>query len=223
MKNGAKSVLLDYDGVIVDSMDSIISWWNEIAATFGNKRVIDRDFVQKIDTGNWRAFYINELGVPLDKISDTSKIFKRGALYDPTLAPFTGIKAVISDLHSKFDLFILSSSYSEGIINFLKKHGLENFFKGIIGDEEIDGIPKDDARFYIKSLELLGLEKTNVVYAGDTLAEVTGGKLAGITTIGCTWGFQSKELLQAAQPDFIADSPMELPAIINKAFKRRSI
>ena len=48
------------------------------------------------------------------------------------------------------------------------------------------------------------------VFIRDTSDEVECGNSAGVKTIGCTWGYQSKVLIEQANPTAIVDNPQEL-------------
>jgi len=58
-----------------------------------------------------------------------------------------------------------------------------------------------------------GISRGNTYYVGDTSGDIREGKAAGIKTIAVTWGWHPRELLAAAQPDFLIDDAEELKNI----------
>jgi HAD superfamily hydrolase (TIGR01549 family) len=181
-----RSVFLDYDGVIVDSLDNIISIWNQQSKGFGNGIHVDKNFVRSNATGAWRIFYTEKLGVPEEKLALSSEFFKKMIEAQELAKLFTGMKEAIQDLAQHYSLYILSSNSSSTIRQNLKNYGLIKYFKGIAGDEEVGGVNKTEAQFVLKPLNQWGINVADVMYVGDTSDEVIGGKVSGIKTVGCS-------------------------------------
>ena len=218
MNADKKSVLFDYDGVIIDSIDSVIGRWNTTARVFGNKKTIDKKFVRNRNSVVWREFYQAELGVPKDKLNEAAQIFRQNAQNDAALPIFDGMKEAILKLHQRYQLFILSSSYSEAIRNFLERHEIISYFNDIVGDDEAGGIGKTEPEFYLNPMGRWGIKPEAAIHIGDTVVEIGGAKRAGLKTIGCTWGYQDRSLLESAGPDLIADRPEQLPVLVDRLF-----
>jgi phosphoglycolate phosphatase len=60
-----------------------------------------------------------------------------------------------------------------------------------------------------------GVHPSSTYMIGDTVGDIQQGKLAGACTVAVTWGFHPKPRLLAAAPDFLADHPSDLLAILN--------
>lgn len=59
------------------------------------------------------------------------------------------------------------------------------------------------------------LSKDNKVYMiGDSNVDIQTAKNAGVTSIGCLWGFRSRQELEAEGADFIVESAEEIKSII---------
>ena len=54
----------------------------------------------------------------------------------------------------------------------------------------------------------------NVYMIGDSNVDVRTGKNAGITSIGCSWGFRGRQELEEEGADFIAEKPSDITNII---------
>ena len=55
-----------------------------------------------------------------------------------------------------------------------------------------------------------GIEKDEIIYCGDSDVDMQTGINAGVRTIGVTWGFRTREELEAYRPWLTADSPEEI-------------
>ena len=51
---------------------------------------------------------------------------------------------------------------------------------------------------------------------GDSMGDITEGKKAGVHTVGVTYGWQPKSVVESVEPEFICDSMDELKALVQK-------
>ncbi len=73
--------------------------------------------------------------------------------------------------------------------------------------------PAPDA--VIAALRELGVSKEDAVYIGDSEVDFATARNAGLPCISVTWGFRSREALQALAPDWLVDTPAELAAVLS--------
>lgn len=59
------------------------------------------------------------------------------------------------------------------------------------------------------------------VMIGDTHYDLECGIGAGVTTIGVTWGVETRAQIELVKPDFITDTPKELDEIIQSLLNKR--
>ncbi|MFZ2263243.1 MAG: HAD-IA family hydrolase, partial [Trichococcus flocculiformis] len=62
--------------------------------------------------------------------------------------------------------------------------------------------------------EKVPMAKEETVMIGDTIYDMQMGKMAGVKTVGITWGGSSPQTLRAENPDRIANSFVELEIIL---------
>ncbi len=73
-----------------------------------------------------------------------------------------------------------------------------------------ENIPKPNPAMAIKAMTDLGVQKERCVMIGDTINDIGLGVNAGITSIGVTWGYNSKELLSSAGASYLVNDSIEL-------------
>jgi phosphoglycolate phosphatase-like HAD superfamily hydrolase len=64
------------------------------------------------------------------------------------------------------------------------------------------------------------LNPEEVVYVGDETRDIEAAKKSQIKVIAVTWGFNSKQVLAAQNPDFLIDRPEELIKVIESLQER---
>ena len=75
--------------------------------------------------------------------------------------------------------------------------------------------PAPDTLF--EAMRLMGAERENCVYIGDTEVDIQTAKNAAMPCISVSWGFRSVSELKEAGAEIIADSAEELKKILLEA------
>ncbi len=123
---------------------------------------------------------------------------------------FEGVPALIKQLaQSDSQLYILSTNTPETIREVLDRYELK---------EQIT-VLKRSALFgkHYAIRHLLSRQKyaaQEVWMIGDEVRDIEAAKRSGVRSAAVTWGLQSAEILNAAQPDALATNPAELLGIL---------
>lgn len=148
-----------------------------------------------------------------DEIIDeiTEKYIKKyGTHYNVKTKPYEGIQEVINELEKRdIVLGINSNKPDEFTKNLIKYHFPGNNFIAIIGSRK--GIPnKPDPYSANEIVKIMGFDKSEVLYIGDSDSDVKTAKNAGLKVIGCLWGFRDLQTLTEAEADYIISKPEEI-------------
>jgi phosphoglycolate phosphatase len=81
---------------------------------------------------------------------------------------------------------------------------------------------KPDASQTIDVLEKLGASPERSFFIGDSDIDVMTGRNAGMRTVAVKWGYQPIEKLEAVSPDYLAESPEDLTAYIERILSQQS-
>jgi len=211
------TLCFDYDGVLADSLEVVAKIHGELVRRFEKVATaeITADFLKENWRGNWQGLYTNFYGFSAGELSQTMPVYRTLAREEfSTVKLFKGMDALVRKLSRSHNLLILSANYSDIIYPTLERAGIADCFTAIFGQDDMPGIEKSDARFYLIPLDELNFEKEDTVMIGDSVADILGAKKAGIPVIACSWGWQLRDWLVDAKPDYLADSPKELLSII---------
>ena len=63
-------------------------------------------------------------------------------------------------------------------------------------------------------MEILGAKPENTLYVGDSDVDIQTAKNSNLKSVGVTWGFRDRELLEEEGADFIINTPCELLELI---------
>lgn len=73
------------------------------------------------------------------------------------------------------------------------------------------GVPcKPDSTRALAICRLLDRAPGQALFIGDSDNDIRAGRGAGMLTVGVTWGFRDRAVLEAQEPDWLIDQPTEL-------------
>jgi len=92
-------------------------------------------------------------------------------------------------------------------------------FYMVIGPEDVTRL-KPDPEMIQTIMRITGSPPEATLIIGDTDNDLQAGKNAHITTCAATYGYFPRARLEAQNPDFLIDTPMELMAVLDGRLKR---
>jgi phosphoglycolate phosphatase len=209
--------LFDLDGTLVDSLDDLTDAVNHMLAGFGRKkldaaqvrllvgkgarnliqRALSTDSPEKISRGLAAFTEFNAL-----HIADKSRLYPGTRELLQQLAG-AGVRiAVISNKQENLSRLILEAL------------DVDTYFDTIAGGDTFQEM-KPSPLPLLQVVEKFGCNPADAVMIGDSINDIQAGNRAGITTIGCSWGYGGVEELSTA--DHRASSPAEIFSIITRA------
>lgn len=195
----------DYDGVIADSIEQLLSLTVDVQKQINVGRVPTKEDFGALESLTFEDLAVL-IGIPDEKISFfTEAVFALQAkITDVNIFP--GIRSVFEKLSQHNTLVVISNSQTETVTRTLKSFGLSPTISAVLGSDL--GLSK--AERIAKVRKAFGARTDETFMIGDAISDIREGKLAKVSTIGVTWGFQPQHLLEVERPDFIVNAPIEL-------------
>lgn len=126
---------------------------------------------------------------------------------------YAGMAELIKALHANgHQLYILSSNSPQTIRACLKQAGVEHCFTDIYGRVSIFG----KAPMLKRLMRTHKLSKGKTIYIGDEARDLEATNAIGLRAIAVTWGFASRNHLEAHKPWAMVNSVADLAATISK-------
>lgn len=124
---------------------------------------------------------------------------------------YDGFEEMLKELKSAGKRLAVATSKPEPYARRIIEHfGLSPYFDYVAG-MELDGGRGTKAEVIQYALKALGIEdKSGVLMVGDREHDVIGAKEAGIDCLGVLYGFGSREELERAGADYIAETVGEI-------------
>lgn len=209
-----KAVIFDFDGVIIDSKQSMIS--------YNQKRFHDYSLVDLQNTGHNQSFFtgskmFNERKRDLSE-EEKLKYHNDFVLEKAESKLFDGILDLLSRLKEKYFLFINTSAKEETSEALILKYNLRSLFDKIYRKED----SLDKAEKFQMIMDEYSFLKEDIVFVTDTTGDVLEAHNLEIATIAVTWGFHPVEFFKSQHyPNLVAivDNTAQLESAINEFFQ----
>ena len=198
-----KTLVFDFDGTIADTLGETRRIFNRIAPDYGIREVAEHelDGLRHLSLKD----LLNHLEIPKRRVPALiarGTGLMRGNITELQL--ITGMREVLIELRRHVRSFgILTSNATANVDLFLRTHGLRDQFDFISSTSKLTGKAK-----HLKAIrKTFSLRPEELLYIGDELRDVKASQKAGIPIAAVTWGFNSREALMAAAPDYLFDRP----------------
>ncbi len=208
-----KLVIFDLDGTLADSLADLGNACNDALEHFGYP-------VHEIE--KYRYFVGN--GVPElirrtlpenerseENIARVKAVFDGiyGRTYDKYTRPYDGIPELLAALRENGILIAVASNKPDEFTQKIVSGMFGNVFSYVSGKKEgFEKKPHPQIALHI--MEKLGALPEETLFAGDSSVDMQTAENAGCRSIGCTWGFRTRDELMENNAFYIADSPSDI-------------
>jgi phosphoglycolate phosphatase len=128
--------------------------------------------------------------------------------------PYDGVREVLHTLQTDgWTLAVASNKFDDGTQRLVSSIFSEVEFKAVYGNRENFPL-KPDAALIELIMEECGAVRETTTMIGDSGVDMQTAKNGGVRSIGCTWGFRSREELEQNGADIIVDNPLEILSVI---------
>lgn len=209
-----KGLIFDLDGTIADTIEAIREAINDTMKHYGYSEKSYEDVRRAIGNG---ARLLVKRCMSKEKAEDEALVDEVFAYYHEaykrtylnTRACYDGIPETIAVLKKRgFRLAVLSNKqdeYTKGLINQLLP---ADTMTVVMGQSDLPKKPDPTVPCLIA--EKLGLKPEECAMIGDSEVDIETAKNAGMTAIGCSWGYRGKEVLEKNGADVVLDQPTDL-------------
>lgn len=213
-----RAVIWDLDGTLLDTLQDLAASTNAALA----QSDLPVRTVEEV-----RRFVGNGVRKLIERaVPDGAQNPKFGAVYDAFVAhyaqhsrdhtrPYDGIVPLLGELNARGVRLAIVSNKIDFAVRELSRAYFGDLIQVAVGDDPSRRRkPAPDS--VLKAIERLGVSRGETVYVGDSDVDVETARNAGITGVAVSWGFRTEESLRKAGAQYIAATPQELLAILER-------
>lgn len=201
-----KALLFDLDGTLVDSYRDIGIHLNRTLRDFGLAQVNVEDVRGMVGGGArelLRRFFSDGL------LEEALGVFRDYYMKEPVIhtKPFEGVREALSYAKSRgVELAVVTNKMEVLSRAILEELGLSDYFSLVVGGDTFRE-KKPSPMPVLEALSSLRLSSPEAIMVGDTEADMTAGRLAGVKRALAKWGYVR---LEKEIPDFELEQPSDL-------------
>lgn len=205
-----KAVIFDFDGTLVDTCADIAVCINSMLFHYGYKQRTKDEVRAALCFGPIRLVYnlLPEKAANDEKTLNECVSYYRGeySICDNKLSiPYEGILDLLALLKQKGIRVAVNTNKNQ--------NHTEKIISGVFDEDLIETVvgfsdehpAKPDPFGALKISKGFNIEPESIIYVGDSDVDIQTAKNAGMISVGVSWGYRSREILESQSPDFIAD------------------
>ena len=203
-RQALRAVLFDWDGTLVDSLETFYRANAAVMAELGLP--FDRAAYRRCYAPDWRVLY-GRLGIPEDELEAAHERWRRH--FDPAGArPFPGTTEALATLRrAGYQLALVTATIRAVAEPQLRAFGLDELLPVRVFGDDL-AIHKPDPAPLRLALGRLGLDgnASAVAYVGDAPDDMRMARRAGILAVGVEGMLADRDALLAAGADEVVTS-----------------
>ena len=207
-------VIFDLDGTLLNTIGDLAVSCNAVLAMRGLPQHSYEDYCGFVGNGIMRLVE-RALPEPLRTEFTVSAVRRDFIDYytaniDTYTRPYEGIPELVAELSKRgVALAVASNKFQAGTEKLIRRFFPDTEFAAVLGQRP-DVPLKPDPAVVNEIVEVTGTAREDILYVGDSAVDMQTARAAGVRGVGCSWGFRSREELEAETPHAIIDRPEEI-------------
>jgi len=213
-----KATLFDIDGTLLDTSEFIFQAYEHTLDKYGYPQK-SREEIAMLIGKSLEVCYKMLTGIDdVQELSEAHREFQLGHLHLSKAYPKT--HNTLETLRSAgIKIAAITTRSKASALKTLELAGLCKYMDYTIALEDVENL-KPHPEPLIKTLNYLGVLPENAAMIGDTDVDILAGKNAGTVTVGVTYGFHGRRIIES-DPDHVVDDiaeiiPLVLPSLARK-------
>lgn len=213
------TILLDYDGTIMNTNDLIDNSWRytfqQITGSVPPDEIIRKTYGEML-ADTMKKFF----GGTPEEIEKYIKIYRsyHNDHYEKDICLFPGIREMIADLRAAgYRIGLVTSRLSASAYKGLKEFGIYNMFDGFVTADDTDA-HKPDPEPVLLALRKLGRKPEQAVMLGDSWFDMECARRAGVLPILVGWSASYKYGAEkpGGEPEHVIDKAADMLPLMQR-------
>ncbi len=210
-----RAYIFDLDGTLIDSLEDISAALNAARGELGLGPVAANQVRSWV--GDGLAVLCRRSAPEIDAAMHFRLVQLAARHYArrPVVhtAPYSNILQLLNLLQSgQTPMAVLSNKPHALAVEIVAQMNLSSYFAIVRGSRQEDD-RKPDPRGVLEIVETMRIPPEEAYLIGDSLVDIQTARNAGTKSVAVAWGFQNRDVLEAAHPDFLVSNPLEIASL----------
>ena len=210
--------IFDLDGTLLDTLDDLAASTNYALRAFGLPER-SRDEVRRFVGNGVRRLMQQAVpdGESDPRFEEVLATFRKHYLHHSmdTTQPYPGIVPMLARLREEGHATAVVSNKFDAATKSLCAHYFGTLIDVAIGESErIRRKPAPDT--VLEAMRLLGAEKEQTIYIGDSDVDIATAKACAIPCVSVLWGFRDRDFLLAHGATVFISQPEEMVKMVSE-------
>lgn len=211
-------VIFDLDGTLLDTIGDLAAACNVVLERRGLPQHSYEEYCHFVGNGIMRLVeraLPEELRTP-ELVAAVRADFVEyyTAHIDLLTRPYEGIAELVAELAQRgVKLAVASNKFQTGTEKLVARFFPRTAFAAVLGQRAGVAL-KPDPAVVEEILARTGVDRSRVLYVGDSGVDMETAVAAGVRSAGVTWGFRDRAELEAAGARHIVERPEELLGLL---------
>lgn len=216
-----KLVIFDLDGTLINTIEDLANAVNYGLETMGYKTHNLDSY--KIFVGNGITKLLQR-ALPENLKDDFTIVEKLREFfleyYDKNMTSssiiYDGIEELLNFcVENGIQIAVASNKYHKATVRIIKEVFSNYNFSSVIGQR--DGFPtKPNPQIVNEIIENSTIDKSKVLFVGDSQVDIETARNAEIDVCGVTWGYGNLDLMEELKPNCVVNHPIEIINFLKK-------
>ena len=190
----------DFDGTLCDTEADIKAAWRAAIRGLG-RECPQFDSVYRTGPTLDQVTYMLFDDASPELVARIRELF--GPAYDasgfPSTHPYPWVPGWLESLRKAgCRIYVATNKRWKPLVALRSRLSWEDVFDGWYAFDMYEGLRLTKAELLSRVMAERGIDPSDAVMVGDTAGDVEAGRKAGMWTIGCTWGYGSRDELEGA-------------------------
>ena len=203
-------VVFDFDGTLADSLTWFRSEMSDVLTSHGLPAICEekaetlrglapREILQALEIPNWKLPFI------------VADVQKRAAKSADQITLYKGVPELLANMAKQgVDIALVSSNGEEAVREVLGKENSAHISQFACGAALFG-----KAAIFKKVIKRAKTTACKTLCIGDEVRDLEAAKEAGCGSGAVSWGFATREILQASKPDHIFDTVSDIASCLS--------
>ncbi len=214
-----KSIILDCDGVILDSNSAYERMYEELFIKYGVRKVAKDIYPHFGESPRhiMNVFFRGRKDIPIIYKDYINRIKDRN--FNKKIKIHHGAKNSIKRMSRKYKVAVVSGALHFRLASTLGRYGLTKYFLSVLGSDDVKNT-KPNPEALNKTIKRLKIKKGEAIFVGDAVNDRIAARRAGVRFAAVLTGVLDRKTAKKIKSDYVIPDINHVEGLVERINKK---